>query len=290
MDNKLRFHQGAVDQHALTSFSPPGVLLDLRKTLFAMGIDAREEGGSAYRLKCVRQSSKKTAAAYGMPVQALHGQSLNNAGANSGLNFSQGPSGRVVNSASLAPSPSSTFRALFTRRGSSQSTTTNGGMPSPALSTGSTSEGHNNAEALASSLARSNSTSSQSGGASVPLPFFGQDDPGAEVRFTVEISRIKGLPNLYAIDIRRLKGNLWSYRAVSSGVKARAAVASRLIDRVRTDLPRDHLPHTTLIIRETPASLFILFFIHQVFTVALPVPCLHRAHTYTHLSTYTLLP
>lgn len=250
VDTKLRFHQGAVDQNALTSLSPPVVLLDLRKTLFAMGIDAREEGGSAYRLKCVRQSSKKTAAAYGVSVQALHGQSTGGsstatATANPSLGFSQGPSGRVVNSTSLAPSPSSTFRALFSRRSSGQSTKAS--MPSPALSQGSNNEGQN-ADALMSPLAPSTSSLGHST-SGVPLPFYGQDDPGAEVRFTVEVSRMRGLPNLYAIDIRRLKGNLWSYRSVSCSLGSISFDLDSADHAIPfTDLPRDHLTHSTRMI------------------------------------------
>lgn len=202
-DAKLRFHQGAVDQAALTSRSPPGVLVDLRKTLFAMGIDAKEEAGP-FRLRCVRQSSKKTAAAYGVPVNQLH-LSTNSAQAPA-LSFTQQASGRVTSS--LTPSPSSTFRSLFSRRGSHNS---QAGAPSPALSQSSSSDPHVH-EQLMSSLAPS--TSSLGPGPGMPVPFFGNEDPGAEVRFTVEVSRIKGLPNLYTIDIRRLKGNLWSYRSV----------------------------------------------------------------------------
>lgn len=208
-DNKLRFHQGAVDQNALTSRSPPHVLLDLRKTLFALGIEAREEGGSAFRLKCIRPSSKKTAAAYGMSVAALYGQANSRDAPNPGLGFTRQASGRVVNS-SLTASPSSTFKSLFTRRGSSHSQM---GPSSPALSQSSVSEAHGTPDLLLSPLAASTSSLGQNG--SLPLPFYGgKDDPGAEVRFTVEISRMKGLPDLYAIDIRRLKGSLWSYRAV----------------------------------------------------------------------------
>ncbi|KAI8080048.1 kinase-like domain-containing protein [Halteromyces radiatus] len=37
-------------------------------------------------------------------------------------------------------------------------------------------------------------------------------DPGDEVRFSVELCKIKNLPGLYIVDIRRLRGNLWSYK------------------------------------------------------------------------------
>ncbi|KAI8147469.1 hypothetical protein BJV82DRAFT_595554 [Fennellomyces sp. T-0311] len=37
-------------------------------------------------------------------------------------------------------------------------------------------------------------------------------DPGEEVRFSMEICKIKNLPGLYIVDIRRMRGNVWSYK------------------------------------------------------------------------------
>ncbi|KAI8874878.1 hypothetical protein K501DRAFT_203789, partial [Backusella circina FSU 941] len=37
-------------------------------------------------------------------------------------------------------------------------------------------------------------------------------DSGDEVRFSVEICRIKNLPGLYIVDMRRLRGNVWAYK------------------------------------------------------------------------------
>jgi protein-serine/threonine kinase len=38
------------------------------------------------------------------------------------------------------------------------------------------------------------------------------EDPGDEVRFSVELTRLEGLIDTYSLDIRRLKGNLRSYK------------------------------------------------------------------------------
>lgn len=38
------------------------------------------------------------------------------------------------------------------------------------------------------------------------------EDPGSEVRFTVELTEISGLKATYSLDIRRLKGPLRSYK------------------------------------------------------------------------------
>ncbi|KAI8352088.1 hypothetical protein BD560DRAFT_409094 [Blakeslea trispora] len=37
-------------------------------------------------------------------------------------------------------------------------------------------------------------------------------DNGEEVRFSVEICQIRNLPELYVVDIRRIKGNAWTYK------------------------------------------------------------------------------
>ncbi|CEG70335.1 Putative Fatty acyl-CoA synthetase and RNA processing-associated kinase 1 [Rhizopus microsporus] len=37
-------------------------------------------------------------------------------------------------------------------------------------------------------------------------------DPGDEVRFSIELCRIKNLPGLYIVDMRRMRGNVWAYK------------------------------------------------------------------------------
>ncbi|KAF9576820.1 hypothetical protein EC968_003327 [Mortierella alpina] len=45
-------------------------------------------------------------------------------------------------------------------------------------------------------------------------PLYGEDaiDSGEEIRFSIELCRIKNLHGLYSVDIRRMKGNLWAYK------------------------------------------------------------------------------
>ncbi|RKP24375.1 hypothetical protein SYNPS1DRAFT_2636, partial [Syncephalis pseudoplumigaleata] len=45
-------------------------------------------------------------------------------------------------------------------------------------------------------------------------PVYGEAsiDAGDEIRFVVEICKIKNLTNLYIVDIRRMKGSIWSYK------------------------------------------------------------------------------
>jgi hypothetical protein len=47
----------------------------------------------------------------------------------------------------------------------------------------------------------------------VQIPYYGAThDGGGEVRFTVEVVRVKNLSGLYTLDFRRLKGALTDYK------------------------------------------------------------------------------
>ncbi|KAG0749958.1 hypothetical protein G6F57_005055 [Rhizopus arrhizus] len=37
-------------------------------------------------------------------------------------------------------------------------------------------------------------------------------DPGDEVRFSIELCKIKNLPGIYIVDMRRMRGNVWAYK------------------------------------------------------------------------------
>jgi hypothetical protein len=45
------------------------------------------------------------------------------------------------------------------------------------------------------------------------------EDPGDEVRFSVELTRLGGLSDTYSLDIRRLKGNLRSYKFIYDTIR-----------------------------------------------------------------------
>jgi len=50
--------------------------------------------------------------------------------------------------------------------------------------------------------------------------FYGEHsiDIGDEVKFNVELYRIKNLPGLYLLNIKRLRGNVWSFKAIYRAV------------------------------------------------------------------------
>jgi protein-serine/threonine kinase len=122
----------------------------------------------------------------------------------------------------MSPSPSSTFRSFFGRKNSSTTTgtATGGSMPSPALTTSSQLEGtlesamlsptlSNHSVLLGASTASVN-TAVQGG---IPPFYGGKSDSGGEVRYSVEIVRVRGLTGIYTLDFRRMKGSLSDYRA-----------------------------------------------------------------------------
>jgi len=48
------------------------------------------------------------------------------------------------------------------------------------------------------------------------------DDPADEVRFSVELTKLAGLNDTYSLDIRRLKGNLKSYKYIYDTLREHA--------------------------------------------------------------------
>lgn len=101
------------------------------------------------------------------------------------------------------------LKGLLMRRQSSQVSNS----ASPTTSAGASPNMDNN-----DALDASNSSLAVNGGEPVsstgsPTIFGDQtEDQGGEVRFSVELTRLDRLDELYSLDIRRLKGNLKSYK------------------------------------------------------------------------------
>lgn len=230
-DSKLKLHHGAIDQSALSGKAPPLLMKDVRRVLWEMGIDVAEE--SSMKLKATRRSKKKVAASLGLGISAL--EKTNSFSQQSSPLTDRGTpllSASTSSAGGLTPSPSSTFRSLFQRKGSSHSVTGLSGyaiapQPSPAASVSNSSwAGHGQAdEPLLMSP-------QPVAGKNQPLPAYSDDpsvDSGDDVRFSelsapsssdstdvslaaVEITRMKGFDKLYAVDIKRLRGSLWSFK------------------------------------------------------------------------------
>ena len=206
LDARLRFHLGAVDQSALTSRSPVEVFEEVQRSLFDMGIEARKEKDEDFKLECVRRKRPKTL------MSATQGLGLS-------IRTSVFPpsqadverSSRTSNALSPSPStPAGSSIRSFLRRGSQQS-----GVTSPRAG---------------SAVLSPSATSSQimDGPDGLPPPLYGDAsvDGGQEIRFSVEVTKIKNLPGLYSLDIRRMKGNLWAYKFVYHALLDRCQLGS----------------------------------------------------------------
>ncbi|WAQ89865.1 hypothetical protein PtA15_11A557 [Puccinia triticina] len=218
-DSKLKLHHGAIDQNAISSKLPPMIMAQLKQILWEMGIDVVEE--SSMKLKATRRSKKKVVASLGMGVfEALQQQQQKL------QHQHQDPS-----SGGGGP-----FKSIFNRRPQTGSTSTTSHQigvlidqfghvtTGPSLPSAS---GHNPASAggsLGSASGADYTTSAQ------PLPSYADDpsvDSGDDVRFTVEITRLRGLAGLYAVDIKRLKGSLWSFKYLYLQILERADLGQK---------------------------------------------------------------
>lgn len=64
-------------------------------------------------------------------------------------------------------------------------------------------------------------------------PLYGDssEDGGQEIRFTVELTRIPTLHGLYSVDIRRVKGNVWTYKYLYHALLERIELGGSLPTR-----------------------------------------------------------
>ncbi|CAO1634186.1 unnamed protein product [Parajaminaea phylloscopi] len=236
-ENAMRFHLGAVDQSALTSRSPPAVFAEVCRALYNMGIEVRKEREEEFKLECVRrkkahqsligatqglglsirtsvfppsQADYERSALRAPPTSPLPTTAASTAGGNNGGNGNGNPNNgaaSTVAASAMSPSPSSIRN--FLRRGSQASPS----MTSVALPD------------ITSDTQAAPPTASQQ----LPPTIYGEArvDGGQEVRFSVEITRIKNLPGLYSLDIRRLRGPLTSYKFLYHNVLLATSLSGR---------------------------------------------------------------
>ena len=165
-----------------------------------MGMELERDGD--YRIRAVRRSRKSVLASSAAPSSAL------------------------------SPSPSSTFRSFFGRKNSATTTGSlpvsqqqhSPSMPSPALTSSSlTMENTPESAALSPSLSTHSTMNAlgqsqyqpqtQTQSQPQPQPFFGgKADLGGEVKFTVEVVKVRGLTGLYSLEVKRIKGTLSDWR------------------------------------------------------------------------------
>ncbi|KAF4611670.1 hypothetical protein D9613_003682 [Agrocybe pediades] len=261
---QLRVHHGAVDKTTITTRPPPEVMAHVKKVLESMGVEAQME--SEYKVRCVRIKKKKdiivpSASASSSSVGTAGGEGEPGQGGLAVLTMAGTAASNGVDKRGLPlPSPSGTFsattggmlRGLLMRRQSSQVAS---GVPPPSSSAGNapantlafddehsvvvgeplTINGSNvasNVDPITPVMSPGqNAFPLISGGASgsgAGGPVYGDpsQDAGDEVRFSVELTRLDRLNDTYSLDIRRLKGNLRSYKFLYDTLRQRADLSA----------------------------------------------------------------
>ncbi|KAG8908908.1 hypothetical protein FRB99_000011 [Tulasnella sp. 403] len=212
----LRVHHGAVDQAMVTTGSPPDVFEHVTKVLLGMGIEIQRE--SEFKYRCIRHKRKKVsanAAANGSKenggLAAVH---LSGSAASNGVD----KRGLPLPSTNFGAATSGMFRGLLLRRGSHS--------PAPQFSSSSSStQVHaDGADDERNGLSPVEVTE----GAARKEPIYGDRtiDLHDEVRFSVELTRIDRLEDTFSLDIRRLKGNLRSYKFLYDNLRERATLTA----------------------------------------------------------------
>ncbi|TFK37563.1 hypothetical protein BDQ12DRAFT_724016 [Crucibulum laeve] len=204
---QLRIHHGPVDQTNITTVAPPEVMRHVKVVLEGMGVEFSAE--SEYKYRCVRAKRRKPAGSAGTPGSTAPGGGL------AAVTMMGSAASNGVDKRGLPlPSPSTfsgtgnMLRGLLMRRQSSQVST-----------------GPLGSSSSQPSLAFDDETS-----VVVNEPIMLQDttygdtsqDAGDEVRFSVELTRLDRLNDTFSLDIRRLKGNLRSYKFLYDTLRQRA--------------------------------------------------------------------
>ncbi|KAJ9104547.1 hypothetical protein QFC21_002043 [Naganishia friedmannii] len=204
---RLRVHVGVVDQSALTSKPAVEVMEQVQKVLHGMGIEVKRENN--FKLRCTRAKRRKAGAMTGMGASSFSSSSIASmamaTGALNNVNRSGGlPSSN--SSAGLLPA-SGGFRNILMRRGSSQNAIASV-LTTPEIGATVTSTTRASIEKPVSDHR--------------PEPIYGEHtvDPGDEVKFSIELTRLKNLPGLLSLDIKRLRGNVWSFKFVYQTILA----------------------------------------------------------------------
>ncbi|TFK69178.1 Pkinase-domain-containing protein [Pluteus cervinus] len=210
----LRIHHGAVDTTTVTTGQPPEVMKHVREVLENMGMEIHVE--SEYKYRCIRHKKRKgamssvTATGQGAMGSVGPGSSANGGGLAAITMVGSAASNGVDKRGLPLPSPSSfssggMLRGLLMRRQSSQVS-------------------NNSSTPAGPGPVEDESVVMSSEPLSMVEPAYGdpQQDAGDEVRFSVELTRIDRLNDTYSLDIRRLKGNLRSYKFLYDTLRQRA--------------------------------------------------------------------
>lgn len=185
----LRVHHGAVDQTTITSGQPPEVMKHVRDVLEQMGMTITVEHD--YKYRCVREKKRKVDGGPG----SIAAFNMVGSAASNGVD----KRGLPVPSHGSFGGTGGMLRGLLMRRQSSQVST----HATPFT------EG---LQSAASGSEQSVAAGTEGGTGTEPIYGDRTVDAWDEVRFSVELTRLDRLNDTYSLDIRRLKGNLRSYK------------------------------------------------------------------------------
>ncbi|KAF9449086.1 Pkinase-domain-containing protein [Macrolepiota fuliginosa MF-IS2] len=239
---KLRIHHGAVDQTTITTRPPAEVMKHVQEILEGMGVEIMLE--SEYKYRCVRQKRRKgvvgvqpTQIGTGAPGVGVNGSVGAGAGTPGQGAQKEGDVAAFTMLGSAAsngvdkrglPIPSQTsfgatgnmLRGLLMRRQSSQVSAVSAHQHQAPMTFD-----DEHSVVISPSTPTSEGPPSSNG---VPVVMqettYGDpsQDAGDEVRFSVELTRIDRLNDTFSLDIRRLKGNLRSYKFLYDTIRQRA--------------------------------------------------------------------
>ncbi|WVQ62972.1 uncharacterized protein L199_001121 [Kwoniella botswanensis] len=209
-DIKMRVHTGLVDQSALSSKPPKEVMAEVLKVLQEMGMDIKRE--NEFRLRCTRVRRRKAGATTalgsvmsvgsGMSPFTLMGTASTSKTDSRGLPLPMSPSSGGL---------SSGLKGMLLRRGSSYSS-------QPHLP-------RSDSEIFSSPSIGNTPVLPSSDKLPSHEPLYGEHsvDSGDEVKFVIELCRIKNLPGLYLLNIKRLRGSVWSFKFIYQTVLERTS-------------------------------------------------------------------
>ncbi|KAF5375400.1 hypothetical protein D9615_007962 [Tricholomella constricta] len=236
----LGIHRGAIDKTTITTQAPPDAMARVRAALETMGIVVQAE--SEYRYRCIRprrivdkaligdlSEDRENAKASARADADSHSDSnsierkATNELATDAFKHTSVPSTTTPDSPPTTHIEPPTPPLAPAPYAQPTSSSTKSRSPSP--------EHHLVHLPIPPSVISATSSSSDVELISAPEELrtitYGKhaEDPGDELRFSVELTRLSGLDGTYSLDIRRLKGNLRSYKFIYDSLRRRVAAA-----------------------------------------------------------------
>ncbi|KAG0379204.1 hypothetical protein BGX24_001312 [Mortierella sp. AD032] len=244
-DSKLKWHSGAVEISALSSRHPVEIMFEIKKVILRLGMEFRVD--SDFKVKCVRrrrhgdgQADHRTHSMISITGSHLPDDTASVMSSNLSIDREAWTSAKASSGSAINGKKKGGIRTLLWRNSTTLGLSSspppppvpplpsspralpqvmNGsslGLASPpVLGSAATKDLDSDHGVWVSSgsagvglgLSNGNGSGSANGSSN------GQSiDSGEEVRFSIELCRIKNLTGIYCVDIRRMKGNLWAYK------------------------------------------------------------------------------